>query len=85
MVYIEGQKAYVTFHTVNKRVTALATFRDLEKELPKEKFIRIHKSFIVSIKKIDALEGNTVEIADNSLPVGKSYKKDVAKLFGINE
>ncbi len=85
LVYIEGQKAYVTFHTVSKRVTALASLRNLDEKLPDDGFIRIHKSYIVSIKKIDALDGNIVEIGGKSLPVGKSYRMDVAKLFGLNE
>ena len=71
LVYIEGQKAYVTFHTVNKRVTALAALRDLEEELPKDSFIRIHKSYIVSINKIDTLEGNMVEIGGINLCICK--------------
>ncbi len=85
LVYIEGQKAYVTFHTVSKRITALASLRDLEEKLPKGNFIRIHKSYIVSIHKIDALEGNMIEIADLTLPVGKSYRKQVAGIFGLEE
>lgn len=83
LIYIEGQKAYVTFHTINKKVTALASLKELEEKLPEKQFIRIHKSFIVSIKFIDTLEGNIVEINNEKLPVGKSYKGDVEKVFGI--
>lgn len=85
LIYVEGQKAYVTFHTVNKRVTALASLRQLEDELPRKRFLRIHKSYIVSIKKIDTLEGNLVGISGSKLPVGKSYRKDVAGVFGLEE
>jgi DNA-binding LytR/AlgR family response regulator len=83
LIYIEGQKAYVTFHTSSKRVTALASLKDLEEKLPDKLFIRIHKSYIVSIKKIDSLEGNMIEIGGKHLPIGKSYKKDVETLFGL--
>lgn len=83
LIYIEGQKAYVTFHTIHKKVTALASLKELEEKLPLKQFIRIHKSFIVSIKYIDALEGNIVEIHNEKLPVGKSYKSEVEKVFGI--
>lgn len=85
LIYIEGQKAYVTFHTVNKKITALATLRDLDKELPNDRFIRVHKSYIVSINKIDILEGNMIEIAGINLSVGKSYRNDVAEIFGLSE
>lgn len=83
LIYIEGQKAYVTFHTSSKRVTALASLKDLEEKLPDKLFIRIHKSYIVSVKKIDSLEGNMIELGDKHLPIGKSYKKDVETLFGL--
>lgn len=83
LIYIEGQKAYVTFHTTNKKITALASLRELEEKLPVKQFIRIHKSYIVSIKHINTLEGNLIEINKNQLPVGKSYREAVEKVFGI--
>lgn len=81
--YIEGQKAYVTFHTKKKKITALASLKELEGTLAKEQFIRIHKSYIVSVKKISAMEGNMVEVDDVKLPIGSTYKDDVAKIFGL--
>jgi len=81
IVYIEGQKAYVTFHTTLKDITALASLRSLEESLPKNKFIRIHKSFIVSIKNINAMEGNILEVGKINLPIGSTYKSDVYKIF----
>lgn len=83
LIYIEGQKAYVSFYTHKKRITALASLKDLEESLPKNHFIRIHKSYIVSIKEIAALEGNMIEVGDQQLPVGKSYKDAVLKVFGV--
>jgi len=84
LIYIEGQEAYVTFHSENnKRITALASLKDLEEKLPPGQFIRIHKSYIVSIKKIDALEGNQLEVAGEKLPVGKYYRQQVARVFGL--
>jgi DNA-binding LytR/AlgR family response regulator len=80
--YIEGQKAYVTFHTTQKRITALASLKELEESLPDKQFIRIHKSYIVAVKEILSLEGNIIEVADAKLPVGKSYKENVLKVFG---
>jgi len=83
LIYIEGQKAYVTFHTKKKNITALASLRDLEEQLPSSHFIRIHKSYIVSIHEIESLEGNQVEIGGIHLSVGKSYRPDVEKVFGL--
>jgi DNA-binding LytR/AlgR family response regulator len=81
--YIEGQKAYVTFHTTKKRITALASLKELEEALPKNDFIRIHKSYIVAKAEIQSLEGNLIEVDDAKLPVGKSYKDAVLKVFGV--
>jgi len=81
--YIEGQKAYVTFHTTNKNITALASLKELEESLSQKKFIRIHKSYIVAINEILSLEGNILEIPDAKLPVGKMYKERVLKVFNI--
>jgi DNA-binding LytR/AlgR family response regulator len=84
LLFIEGQKAYVTFHTKKKNITALASLRDLEDQLPSSHFLRIHKSYIVSIHEIESLEGNQVEIGGQRLPVSKSYRKAVEKVFGIS-
>lgn len=81
--YIEGQKAYVTFHTNKKRITALASLKELEEALPEQQFIRIHKSYIVAISEIQSLEGNLIEVDEVKLPVGKSHKEDVLKVFGV--
>ncbi len=81
--YIEGQKAYVTFHTGRNNITALASLKELEEALPEEQFIRIHKSYIVAIREILSLEGNILEVADTKLPVGKMYKEKVLKIFSV--
>jgi len=81
--YIEGQKAYVTFHTNVKKITALASLKDLEAALPEKQFVRIHKSYIVAIHEILSLEGNLIEVFNTKLPVGKNYKENVMKIFGV--
>jgi len=81
LIYIEGQKAYVTFHYKNKQTTALFSMKELEERLPNDQFIRIHKSFIVSISKIEVLEGNQLTVGEKRLPVGKSYREQVMHLF----
>jgi DNA-binding LytR/AlgR family response regulator len=83
LVYIEGQKAYVTFYTKRQQITALLSLKELEEKLPGTVFIRIHKSYIVSIKKIASLEGNSIEIGKKYLPVGKSYRRAVDRIFGL--
>ncbi len=81
LIYVEGMREYVTFHTTSKKIVALASLKALEESLPEDLFIRIHKSYITSVTAIDSLEGNQVEVAAKMLPVGKSYKDNVLKIF----
>ena len=75
--YIEGLSEYVKIHTSGGNLVVLESLKNLESALPSGKFIRIHKSYIAAIDKIDAIIGNSVEIGDKMLPVGKSYKESV--------
>lgn len=74
LLYIEGQREYVTFHTTQKNITALSVLRNLDESLPSDQFIRVHKSFIVSIKHINMIEGNIVKVGKKIIPIGGSYK-----------
>lgn len=66
-----------------RKITALITLRELEDTLPADLFIRIHKSFIVSVKHIDSLDGNLLGIHGKKLTVGSSYRKRVEQFFRI--
>lgn len=74
LLFIEGQHEYVTFHTTTKRITALYSLKNLEETLPKDKFVRTHKSFIVSIKHIEDIDKLNVTVAGNKIPIGASYR-----------
>ncbi|UTW61660.1 response regulator [bacterium SCSIO 12741] len=82
LVYVQGMNEYVAYHTEEGRVLSLKSLKALERELPADRFIRIHKSYIVAKDRITALEGNQVVIDSNKLPIGGSYKQQVmAQLF----
>lgn len=84
LIYIEGQRAYVTFHTRQKNITALIALKDLETQLPADRFIRIHKSFIVSVRHMESLEGNLMEITGKvKLSVGTNYREHVEQIFRV--
>lgn len=74
LLFIEGQHEYVTFHTTTKRITALYSLRNLEEILPKDRFVRTHKSYIVSIKKIEDIDKTNVTVSGNKIPIGASYR-----------
>ena len=73
--YVESLKDYIKVITklgdyvVHKSLTAIT------EELPQSSFIRIHRSFTISINKISAIEGNIIEIADKKIPIGRNYIK----------
>ncbi|MBQ4548251.1 MAG: response regulator transcription factor [Bacteroidales bacterium] len=75
LLFIEGQHEYVTFHTKTKRITALYSLKNLEDTLPRDRFVRTHKSFIVSIKNIEDIDKVNVTVAGNKIPVGASYRE----------
>jgi len=81
LLYIEGQREYVTFHTSKQKITTLSSLKDLEEKLPSYLFIRIHKSYIASIKHIELIDKNILHIDGKKLPIGGSYKDGVMKIF----
>ncbi len=77
--YIEGLKEYVSFYTKTNRIVALESLKNLENTLPKDQFIRVHKSYIVPIRSIKNLEGNRIDLDGIIIPVGKMYRDTVLK------
>jgi len=74
--YIESMREYAAYHTTTQgRILSLKSLKQLEKELPTQHFIRIHKSHIINIDFVNALEGNMVVIGKDKLPIGASYKE----------
>jgi DNA-binding LytR/AlgR family response regulator len=85
LLYIEGQREYVTFHTTRQKITALYVLKNLEELLPPHLFIRIHKSFIVSIRHIELIDRNLLKIAGKTLSIGGSYKDALLKKLNQKE
>jgi len=85
ILYIEGLKDYVIIRQDSGRVITLQTMKSLEDRLPSGKFRRIHRSFIVNVKKITAILGNMVELMENGkikqLPIGKNYKDELLDMI----
>lgn len=79
--YIEGLGEYVTFYCKNRKVVALESLKNLESMLPSSLFIRSHRSYIVNKAEIISLYGNQIEIQDNLLPIGKSYRQTIHEYF----
>lgn len=82
ILYIEGLKEYVTFYTRQRKFVVLESLLRLEQTLPAN-FIRVHKSYIINIDHVIALNGNQIELGSVRIPIGKSFSEKVkGKLFG---
>lgn len=79
--YIESKGNYVTFIMPTDKVLTLLSLKELENELPKRSFIRIHNSYIVALNKISAVEGNQIQVGNRQLPIGNTYKKSVIEIL----
>lgn len=76
ILYIEGLKNYVSLHLTNKQIITYNTLKHFESELPSSGFIKIHKSYIVSIQHIVKTDSLTVYLSNgDNLPIGDTYKK----------
>ena len=80
ILYIEGLKDYVKIFTDDRKpVLSLLTMKGLAESLPAEKFLRIHKSYIVAIDRISTISRNRVMIGDKWIPVGENYREAFRK------
>ena len=89
ILYIEGLKDYVIIRQETGRVITLQTMKSLEDRLPDAKLKRVHRSFIVNIKKITAILGNMVELIEGGkvkqLPIGKNYRDELLDMINENK
>jgi two-component system, LytTR family, response regulator len=85
ILYVEGMKDYVTIHTREKKITTLQRMKVLEEQLPADKFIRIHHSFIIALNAIDSVHKNDVQIGQALIPISDSYKKAFREMVERNQ
>lgn len=81
ILYIEGLKDYVKIYTGPKPILTKSTMKHMEERLPSERFIRVHKSFIVAFDKIDSIENNRIIIGEKIIPIGNQYKSLFYKML----
>ncbi|MDX1408036.1 MAG: LytTR family DNA-binding domain-containing protein [Saprospiraceae bacterium] len=83
ILYLEGYGDYVKVHTTRtKTLLTKETLKHLERQLPAELFIRIHRSYIISVQAIQFMEGNQVSVNDQLLPVSESHRKQLLERMG---
>ncbi|MDQ3191175.1 MAG: response regulator [Bacteroidota bacterium] len=83
--FVEALKDYVVINTNNARYTIHSTMKEMQKKLPHSEFLRVHRSYIVRIDKIAAIEQSNLIIEDNKkiIPIGGSYKDELSKRLNM--
>ena len=81
ILFLEAMKDYTRIMTVDKQYLVLTTLSDMQERLPPEKFVRIHRSYIVHTDRVTAVKSNKVFVAGSELPVGKLYKNSLKGLL----
>jgi DNA-binding LytR/AlgR family response regulator len=75
ILFIEGMRDYRRIHTTSKRIMTLQNFSELEKLLPANLVCRVHKSYMVSIGKIEQIERSRIKISNQVIPISETYRK----------
>jgi len=75
ILFVEGLKDYLKIITPAKTIVTHMSFKTLEQMLPSNEFIRVHKSFLVPVSKIDSIGKNSLDIGEHQIPIGDFYKK----------
>jgi DNA-binding LytR/AlgR family response regulator len=84
ILYIEGLSEYVQIFTDKKKIITKTSMINLEEKLPNDAFLRIHKSYIVSMSRIESFTAHTIEVPGKEIPIGRSYKNSVLNSLQFN-
>jgi DNA-binding LytR/AlgR family response regulator len=76
ILFIEGMRDYRRIHTTSKRIMTLQTFKEFEEQIDATKICRVHKSYMVSINKIESIERDEIKIGEMMIPISETYKKN---------
>ena len=84
ILFIESLKDYVKVVTQNKVIISKQSISSLEEMLPKESFVRVHRSYIIALNKIDSYNTDIIEIAKKDIPIGRLFRHDVSRTIDIS-
>ena len=85
MRFIEGVENYVAIYTSDGKIITHTTLRTILQKLPPERFVQVHKSYLVNIDKIDSIEGNLLGIGKNKIPLSRTYKEAALEIILKNK
>ena len=79
ILYIEGLKDYVKIHTTGKSIVTYQTLTYFEETLPADLFIRVHRSYVISLNHVDAYSAAQIEIDKAAIPIGNTFAREVMR------
>lgn len=82
LLFLEARGDYVRFVTTERSLMVHGTLKEMLQQLPENLFERIHKSYVISLSKVDYLEGNLVKVGEHKIPVSLSYREKLTKKLG---
>jgi DNA-binding LytR/AlgR family response regulator len=85
ILFIEGLKNYVSIYTKTQRIVTLQVMKQLEEILPPNRFVRVHKSYIIALDKISSIERQEITIQDRIIPIGITYQEQFFKLLEVRK
>lgn len=77
LLFVEATQNYVTIHTRDKKYLSHLTFKNMEESLPASVFLKVHKSYIVNLSKIDGIETAGIMIGSHTIPISRSGKDEI--------
>lgn len=75
ILFIEGMRDYLRIHTVREKIMTLMSFAELLERLPERNFVRVHRSYVVSLDHVDAVKGGEIFMHEHVIPIGETYRK----------
>jgi two-component system, LytTR family, response regulator len=79
ILFIEALQKYVQIYTNQQRIVTLLSMSQLVETLPQSQFIRVHRSYIINLDKIENIDGNMIKISKHNIPISKSQREDFLK------
>ncbi|MEL6256259.1 MAG: LytTR family DNA-binding domain-containing protein [Bacteroidota bacterium] len=75
ILYVKGEREYVSVHTAARKFLINQTLNKMEEELAGDRFMRVHRSYIINMDHVHTIRGNTLKLGEEEIPIGASYKK----------
>lgn len=82
LLFIEGMRDYRKIHTTTKKIMTLQTFGEFEKEISPSILCRVHKSWMVAVSKIEAIEKDTILVREQQIPISDTYRQQLYEIIG---